>query len=840
MANVVEITLRGIDEATRVFEDVGKAAERSMSDVNDSVSSVDDSINSVSDLNIDTSGAESAMSNTSDSISGVQDSLQETEQAGKSFGDRMKETFDGVADKWKEITAVAGTAGLAFETMGSKQKGLTEQTERVAQAMGTTQDEIRDAALEITNVTFPIEDALDLMETGRQQGIESTEQLKEYATFWDMVGDATGLAGPELGKASTGLRAVGIAAGDEKEALAAFGYITENTSSQVDDFLQFLDRAGPQLNEMGMNVDDAAAVLGILEHEFGMSGRTARQEFRKAVNEADGDMNVLMETLGVSDELFEQYRDTVADSSDVIERNADIHADSYTAMDKLQQISSELMYQYGDFIGVLSSLAPLLMSLGPIIKGVQGATALFNATLWASPITWIVAGIVALIAIIVLLWKNWDEVSQFLATSWEWIKEVASNVFGWIGEFLSATWEWIKEMSIAVWQSIKEFFSGLWTSIQEIFTSVVNSISEFLSSTWEFITNTVQTVWNGIKAFFGLVWQGIVTVVQTYINMVQTVITTVFNVIKTVITTIWNTIKTVTSTVWNTIVSIVTGLINGFKNTISSVFNAIKSVITTIWNTIKSVSTSVWNGIISVITGIINRLRSGISNVFNTIKSIITTVWNAVKSVSSSVWNGIRSSISSIINGIRSTISSVFNGIRSTISSVWNGIKSTTSSVWNSMIGIVKAPINSIIGLINGMINALNSISIKLPKVPDWVPGIGGKGGGTIGFNIPNVPALATGGVVSEPTLAIVGDAGRGNPEIVAPQKMLSEIMAQEFAKVLKGIKPEPSTGDSGEPKEIIVPVYLDGREIARVTAPHMDRELGKRRHNKTRAEGGW
>jgi hypothetical protein len=49
--------------------------------------------------------------------------------------------------------------------------------------------------------------------------------------------------------------------------------------------------------------------------------------------------------------------------------------------------------------------------------------------------------------------------------------------------------------------------------------------------------------------------------------------------------------------------------------------------------------------------------------------------------------------------------------------------------------------------------------------IPDWVPGIGGKG-----FEVPKlpegIPALAKGGIVNRPTLALIGEAG---PEAVVP-----------------------------------------------------------------------
>ena len=46
-------------------------------------------------------------------------------------------------------------------------------------------------------------------------------------------------------------------------------------------------------------------------------------------------------------------------------------------------------------------------------------------------------------------------------------------------------------------------------------------------------------------------------------------------------------------------------------------------------------------------------------------------------------------------------------------------------------------------------------------KVPDWVPGIGGKG-----FEMPKIPMLASGGIVSKATLAVIGESG---PEAVVP-----------------------------------------------------------------------
>jgi hypothetical protein len=64
--------------------------------------------------------------------------------------------------------------------------------------------------------------------------------------------------------------------------------------------------------------------------------------------------------------------------------------------------------------------------------------------------------------------------------------------------------------------------------------------------------------------------------------------------------------------------------------------------------------------------------------------------------------------------------------------------------------------------IFNGIADLWNNTIGKLSfKVPSWVPGIGGKG-----FEVPNIPKLADGGIVTGPTLALIGEAG---PEAVVP-----------------------------------------------------------------------
>lgn len=123
----------------------------------------------------------------------------------------------------------------------------------------------------------------------------------------------------------------------------------------------------------------------------------------------------------------------------------------------------------------------------------RGATLLFSAALLTNPITWIVVGIVALIAAIVLMIMHWDKVTAVLAASWAWIKSTFDSVWGAIGTWLTDTWTsittaftaslaWIVNAWNTAWQSVGDFFTGIWNGIVTFFTTTVPTMwNEFVA-----------------------------------------------------------------------------------------------------------------------------------------------------------------------------------------------------------------------------------------------------------------------------------------------------------------------------------------------------------------------
>jgi len=173
--------------------------------------------------------------------------------------------------------------------------------------------------------------------------------------------------------------------------------------------------------------------------------------------------------------------------------------------------------------------------------------------------------------------------------------------------------------------------------------------------------------------------------------------------------------------------------------------------------------------------------------------------WNAIRGITESVWNGIYSIISSLLDSIRAVIEIALGVIQPLWGSVWGGIQDTTSRIWEGITGTVKGAINSIIGGINALIRAWNRIELHIPgfgvDIPSIdIPGVGQVGGGRLGWggltvgtrDIPEIPMLATGGLVTRPTLAMLGEAG---PEAVIPLRdsALLDALAERIAEAIAG-----------------------------------------------------
>lgn len=195
------------------------------------------------------------------------------------------------------------------------------------------------------------------------------------------------------------------------------------------------------------------------------------------------------------------------------------------------------------------------------------------------------------------------------------------------------------------------------------------------------------------------------------------------------------------------------------------------------WDTVKAKAAQLGakiSGIWTKINTAVTTAIAAISSRFPALGAVLSGLWKSVQDV----WGNIKAIFSNIIG----FIDNVFSG---NWSAAWGNVVSIFGNVFGELANIAKAPINAVISVINMVLSKINEMKIS---IPDWVPVVGGK---TLGFNIPQIPMLATGGIATAPTLAMVGEGGE--PEAVLPLSKLAQLL-DDWEK-----KPKPGSAGGGE-----------------------------------------
>lgn len=155
-------------------------------------------------------------------------------------------------------------------------------------------------------------------------------------------------------------------------------------------------------------------------------------------------------------------------------------------------------------------------------------------------------------------------------------------------------------------------------------------------------------------------------------------------------------------------------LINLFSELLTPILSLIQQALQPLMDAFLFLMDNVISPFISLVTGLLVPAFSGaLDGMLKTAKNNIGNITN-------------------IFRNIIDFIKNVFTG---NWKAAWENVKDIFSNIVSGLGNIFKAPLNFIIDGINGFLGGLNNI-----KIPDWVPGVGGKG-----FNIPKIPRLKVG-----------------------------------------------------------------------------------------------
>ena len=429
----------------------------------------------------------------------------------------------------------------------------------------------------------------------------------------------------------------------------------------------------------------------------------------------------------------------------------------------------------GGIVGALAGMAVL----SGIASLIDGFTKLTTATsgLWGlllkHPLLAIVAVIGALIGAFVTAYKTNDEFRAKVDNLWEAIKTNLTPII-----------EQLKTVLLEAWEN------------------VLIPIGHFLSGAfvvaWQVVGNIIKWLWSNVlvpfSSFLLWLWQSVIVPLG---NIMIEGLGKSFTIVGEIVKSMWNNIMKPLASFFTTVLkAAIQGLIDIFLywwHSLESLGNFLSSIFKPVIEGLISVFQFLWN---NVMVPFIDFIGGEFMTVFNLKMEKIKVIIDGLKVV---------------FVGLIEFITGIFTN---DWGRAWEGVKTVFKGVFDTLYGIAKAPLNLIIKSVNKVIDGLNKIQVK---IPDWVSKLTGISG-TWGMNIPNIPALATGGITNGPMMALIGD-NPGGREVVSPLNDLQDIISSSVVNaVMNAMQFAPNNTQQGD-----TILQLDGTVFARLMKKYTD-----------------
>ncbi|MEU9199406.1 phage tail tape measure protein [Streptomyces sp. NPDC048332] len=473
----------------------------------------------------------------------------EAERAGDVAGDVFS---DGFGESLEDVTASIGGVQNSIGNLGTfTDTQLADMSESALALAKRFEVEVTDATgavgqLMKTGLVSDATEGFDLI-TKAMQTVPA--ELRD-----DVI--------PTIQEYSTQFRRVGL------DGETSFGLIAQAVKAGARDMDQVADAIG-QFGERalagGKPVDDAFKSIGLnsktMAKLIGAGGKSAEKALQMTMEKLRGTsdeqtkLNVAAALFGDPGNVLGKALFALDPASAAASSGMDKAAGSSKALtdsmekDPAQQMDAAmrtLTQGLGEAFlpivqkvsGFMAEHQGLMKTLVPIVLGLAVAFGVFAIAVWtvnaamaASPVTWIVLGIIALIAVIVLIIVKWDEVAAAtgvawdwitakLGTAWKWIKDTVGAVWGWISDKTSRAWNWISEKvqaAVRVQLNAVGWLAKLPGRVAGWFGQIIGwvaglpgRIGKAAHGMWDSITsgfksavNSLISMWNGLSFTLG-------------------------------------------------------------------------------------------------------------------------------------------------------------------------------------------------------------------------------------------------------------------------------------------------------------------------------------------------
>lgn len=321
-------------------------------------------------------------------------------------------------------------------------------------------------------------------------------------------------------------------------------------------------------------------------------------------------------------------------------------------------------------------------------------------------------------------------------------------------------------------QALPDLIQGAVQLVLAIIEGIVSMLPQIAQAAVELIQTLVQSLVDNLPEILDTAMQMVMTLIEGIVDMLPEIINQGIQLVVSLVQGIAEALPQIIQTAVQLVVQFITGLASMLPQIIQQGIQIIISLAQSILQNLPQIIQAAIQIMLSLISGLISAIPQLIAAIPQIISAIVDTIFTTNwLDVGMQILAGIVEGIFSAFPGLEGAVENII----SAFSTGWENIKAVFGSVleffqgvWDTIVGVfteigtaisdavsgaVKGAINAVLsgaaGIINGFISAINTAISVLNAIP---------GVSISKLSKLEVPALATGGVIDQPTLAMVGE----------------------------------------------------------------------------------